>query len=101
MNAQTCMIAPACRRDGLQDSSEPGDGQFEAFRRILEQYLLPSAPDQVNIDCKLSKRLASFGTRYELACSTVVLLCMHVWDSRVHQAEHARAEKPGRVNPEQ
>lgn len=48
----------------FQAPSRNPDEQFDAFFIILEQYLLPTSPDEVNIESKMSKRMASFKTRY-------------------------------------
>ncbi|CAM9794056.1 unnamed protein product [Pylaiella littoralis] len=39
------------------------DEHYDAFLIILNQYLLPISPDEVNISSKMSKRMASFKTR--------------------------------------
>ncbi|CAN0314603.1 unnamed protein product [Ectocarpus sp. 6 AP-2014] len=46
----------------MESSCEPDD-QFEEFLILLNQYLLPTSPDEVNISSKMSKRMASFKTR--------------------------------------
>ncbi|CAM9709991.1 unnamed protein product, partial [Ectocarpus sp. 4 AP-2014] len=45
-----------------ESSCEPDD-QFEEFLILLNQYLLPTSPDEVNISSKMSKRMASFKAR--------------------------------------
>ncbi|CAN0051108.1 unnamed protein product, partial [Ectocarpus fasciculatus] len=44
------------------DSNDP-DEQFKAFERILDQYLLPTSPDEINISSTTSKHMASLRTR--------------------------------------
>lgn len=48
----------------LQARAISPEEQFDAFDTILEQYLLPTSPDEVNIESKMSKRMASFKHRY-------------------------------------
>lgn len=56
-----CVCHPcAC----FQESSCEADDQFDEFLILLNQYLLPTSPDEVNISSKMSKRMASFKTRY-------------------------------------
>eukprot|EP00752_Nemacystus_decipiens_P012960 g11469.t1 len=44
------------------DWREP-DEQFKAFVKVLNQYLLPVSPDEVNIESRMSKRMAALGNR--------------------------------------
>ncbi|CAM9520506.1 unnamed protein product [Scytosiphon promiscuus] len=43
--------------------SDSREKQFETFLHILDQYLLPSSPDEVNISSSMSKRIAAFKNR--------------------------------------
>ncbi|CAM9499242.1 unnamed protein product [Ectocarpus sp. 8 AP-2014] len=44
-------------------ANHPEDEQFNSFLFILNQYLLPTSPDEINISSSMSKRILSFGTR--------------------------------------
>lgn len=56
----------------VQAPSIGPDEQFDTFRIILDQYLLPTSPDEVNIESKMSKRMASFKTRYDCTVGTTL-----------------------------
>ncbi|CAM9582874.1 unnamed protein product, partial [Hapterophycus canaliculatus] len=43
--------------------SDEREKQFETFLKILDQYLLPTSPDEVNISSSMSKRIAAFRKR--------------------------------------
>ncbi|CAN0184313.1 unnamed protein product, partial [Ectocarpus sp. 4 AP-2014] len=44
-------------------ANHPEDEQFNRFVFILNQYLLPTSPDEINISSSMRKRVLSFGTR--------------------------------------
>lgn len=65
----------------LQESSCEPDDQFEEFLILLNQYLLPTSPDEVNISSKMSKRMASFKTRYDSRLDRLFNIDFSVVDS--------------------
>ncbi|CAM9668711.1 unnamed protein product, partial [Ectocarpus fasciculatus] len=44
-------------------ANHPEDEQFDSFSFILNQYLLPTSPDEINISSSMSKRIVRFRTR--------------------------------------
>ena len=75
-------MVPCAARFRLQAPLLSPDQQFEAFLVILDQYLLPTSPDEVNIEAKMSKRMASFRKRYTILRPRVRV---DYYQKRVHQ----------------
>lgn len=65
-----CMVSVAsaslCRPCWWFQAASTPDEQHEVLIRIVDQYLMPTSPDEVNISGDMSKRIACFRTRYRV-----------------------------------